>query len=337
MIVLLFVAVLAVLILSHELGHFIFAKFSGTKVEEFGLGFPPRIFGVKKGETIYSLNWIPFGGFVKIFGEDSKEKKSGSFSSKPAYVRAMILAAGVFFNLLLAWILLSVVYTTGAPMPVDDNAAGAVTILEVQPGSSAEGAGLVAGDKILGFNTTKEVQDFISANKGREIDLKFLRGKDEMVVVVTPNPILGIIMEKIGIVSLPAYKAVWEGAKDTVFLTVTITKLFGTLIVDIFKGGSLAGQVRGPVGIVGIVGDVAGIGFVYVVQFVALFSINLAVLNLIPFPALDGGRLLFLAIEAIRRKPINQKFFQWANAAGFAVLILLMLLVTYRDIIRLIT
>jgi len=323
------------LILSHEFGHFISAKLLGTKVEEFGLGFPPRLFGIKRGETIYSLNWIPFGGFVKILGENDIDKKSGSFSSKPAYARAIMLFAGVFFNLVLAWFLFSAVYMAGAPMSVNDNVDGAITILVVQPDSVAEEIGLLPGDRILEFSAVNEVQEFISSHKNQEISLNILRGKEIINMIAIPDPMLGIAMDKIGIVSLPFHKAFWEGAKDTIFLTGLIVKTFGLLIADIFKGGTMAAQVSGPVGIVSMMGSTAEFGFVYVVQFVALLSINLAILNMIPFPALDGGRLLFLGIEAIIRRPINQKIFQWSNAIGFFVLIALMLFVTYRDIVRL--
>jgi len=344
MTILLFAIVLAVLILSHELGHFLFAKLSGTKVEEFGLGFPPRIFGIKKGGTIYSLNWIPFGGFVKILGEDDTEKKSGSFSSKPIYVRAAILVAGVFFNLILAWVLFSFAYLIGAPTSVDGDTPGAITIIDVQKDSAAEAVGLMPGDKLkklsflnetLEVETITGVQEFVKIHRGQEIQLEYFRGEELLVASAVPEPILGVAMDRIGIVSLPFHKAVWEGTKDTVFLTIIIVKLFGLLIAELFGGGgALASQVSGPIGIVGMVGSAAKFGLVYIVQFVALFSVNLAILNMIPFPALDGGRLLFLAIEAIKGSPINQKIQQQVNMIGFAILIGLMLLVTFRDIVR---
>lgn len=350
--VLLFIAGLAILILSHEFGHFIVAKLCKMKVEEFGIGFPPRIFGIKKGETLYSVNWIPFGGFVKILGENDNEKTPGTFSSKPAYMRAAVLVAGVTFNVLLAWVLLSGSYVVGAPANVEDNATGSsITILDVQPGSPAESVGLMPGDRITSLsvsgqtteaNVITDVQEFTGKNGGTEIIVNFTRGKTEMSVMAVPdvNPesgrgALGIALGNIGIVSLPVHKAVWEGAKDTAFLTVAIVKMFGVLLADIFKGGDMAGQVRGPVGIVGMVGTVAEFGFVYVVHFFALLSVNLTIINLLPFPALDGGRLLFLLIETIKRSPINQKFTAMANNFGFALLIVLLVIVTYRDITRL--
>ena len=352
MTILLFIGALAVLIFSHELGHFLVAKLSKIKVEEFGIGFPPRIFGIKKGETLYSINWIPFGGFVKILGENDNEKTPGTFGSKPAYIRAAVLVAGVFFNVLLAWVLLSGSYVIGAPIAVEDNVAGAnVTILEIQSGSPAESVGLMPGDRITSLSVSNQevevknildVQEFTSKYGGNEITVNFTRGKEEISVMATPvvNPssgrgALGVALGNIGIVSLPIHKAVWEGAKDTVFLTIMIVKMFGMLIVDIFKGGDMAAQVRGPVGIVGMVGTVAEFGFVYVIHFFALLSVNLAIINLFPFPALDGGRLLFLLIETIKRSPINQKVTVIANNLGFALLVFLLILVTYKDIARL--
>jgi regulator of sigma E protease len=337
MTILLFIAALAILILSHEFGHFICAKLSNTKVEEFGLGFPPRLFSVKKGETVYSVNLLPFGGFVKIYGEDSVKKLPRGFGSKPIYIRGIILVAGVFFNLVLAWFLFSLVFVIGAPSSVGDDVADAhITILEVQPGTPAEMAGLQPGDKILGFNTVAEVQEFISLRQNQEIKLEILRGKEIINVAAVPDPMLGIAMDRIGIVSLPFYKAIWEGMKNTVFLTVAIVKALVGLFANLIKGVDVAAQVMGPVGIVGIVGTASEFGFVYVIQLIALLSINLAIINMIPFPALDGGRLLFLGIEAIKRSPVNQKAMAVANGIGFAILILLMLLVTYKDIARLI-
>ena len=352
MVILLFIVALALLILSHEFGHFICAKLSKTKVEEFGFGFPPRIFGIKKGETVYSINWIPFGGFVKVLGEDSADKQAGSFASKPIYIRAIILAAGVFFNLVLAWILFSVVFMAGAPSSVDDDAFGIVTILEVQKGTPAEEIGLLPGDKIqrlffegeiLESDNVIYVQEFISKHKGQEIEMEILRGKELIKVIAIPNPnppegvgALGIAMDKIGIVSMPFHKAVWNGAKDTVFLTVLITKAFANLITDLVTGAGAAIQVAGPIGIVNMVGTASEFGLVYVIQFIALLSINLAIINMIPFPALDGGRLLFLAIEAIKRSPINPKITMVANSIGFFILVALMLLITFQDIIRLV-
>lgn len=361
MVILLFIVILAVLILAHEFGHFIVAKLSGVKVEEFGLGFPPRIFGIKRGETLYSINWIPFGGFVRIFGEDSTDAEPRSFASRPIYLRAAILVAGAFFNLLLAWFLFSLVYVIGAPAPVEVGTEGSyVTILETQAGTPAEKAGLMSGDKIIklsyvsegggeefGIREVEDVQNFIKKYEGEEITIEYLRGKEYFSANAVPvsNPpegigSLGISMASIGIVSLPPHKAVWEGLKDTIFLLGLILQAFWQLISGLFTGANqMAGQVMGPVGIVSMAGVISQLGLVYILQFAALLSAHLAILNLIPFPALDGGRLFFLfveaIVEAIKGSPMNPKVFRFFNTAGFLILLLLIVLVTYRDIVKL--
>jgi len=357
MIILLFIAILAVLILAHEFGHFIVAKLSGTKVEEFGLGFPPRIFGIKRGGTVYSVNWIPFGGFVRILGEDSSTPEPRSFASRPIYLRAAILVAGVFFNVLLAWFLFSLVYSIGAPAPVQEGTEGSyITILETQAGTPAAEAGLVPGDKIVrlsyggdqdaetvDIHEVETLQSFVKKYAGEEIALEYLRGQEYFNVNIVPNPSppegtgsLGIAMSNIGIISLPPHRAVWEGLKDTIFLLGLIISAFWSLLYGLFTGGSeLAGQMVGPVGIVSMAGVISKFGLVYILQFMALLSAHLAILNLIPFPALDGGRLLFLFIETIKGSPVNQKITRFFNTAGFFILVALMLFVTYRDIVRL--
>ncbi len=338
-----FILVLSVLIFAHELGHFLVAKRAGIRVEKFAIGFGPSIIGFEKGETFYSLNLIPFGGYVKMYGEETQEKLPGSFASKSVGARASVVSAGVIFNLILAFLFLSLVYMVGAPVAVDEGERGNITILEAQAGSPAEKAGLKTGDQILRLSfgedvlevkTVTEVQDFISAHENKEINIEYLRGEEVLKTSATPSPILGIAMDKIAVVSYPIHKAIWEGLKETVLLTVMMVKMFGVLIVDIFKGGDMAAQVSGPVGIFSLVGQAAVFGFIYLLRFTALLSINLAILNMIPIPALDGGHLLFLAIEKIKRSPVSQKVMQTANLIGFALLILLMVLVTYNDIAK---
>jgi regulator of sigma E protease len=376
-----FFAVLAVLILAHELGHFLFAKLSKVKVEEFGLGFPPRIFGFKKGETVYSLNLIPFGGFVKIYGEEglpselpaevstqagalakeggaSQDKKS--FSSQRLYIKALILAAGVFFNLLLAWPVLTVGYLIGAPISVEnsDVSGGVLTnkgvmIIQVQENTPAEAAGLKAGDYLLRFISknneilevfdVKSAQDFIAKHTGTEIQIDYSRGGEKFSArttpLVKPEPgkgNLGIAMDYVGTIRLPIHRAVWEGLKSTIQLTAVISKALLNFFTDLFTKKEVMRQISGPVGIAGIVSSAAQSGFIFILQLVALLSINLALINIIPFPALDGGRLMFLAIEFVKGSPISPKTASIANNIGFTILIFLMLAITYQDILKLI-
>jgi len=362
--ILLFIIILAILILAHEFGHFIVAKRSGIKVEEFGVGFPPKIFGKKFGETEYSLNIFPVGGFVKIFGETpDQESISGpdaqrSFVNKPKYIQAAVLSAGVFFNILLAWLLISIGFIVGLPTSVDSIPAGralentSLVITEIIADSPAEEAGLNIGDTIVSLAsgesvvrnpTPEEVQNIIAGGLGENIQITFKRGKNpEETASIAPEegiidrPAVGIAMDEIGTLKLPPHLALWEGAKLTA--TLTEATFFG---LASFFGGIVTGQadlsaVAGPVGIVGIVGDASEFGFIYLLSLTALISINLAIINLIPFPALDGGRLLFLFVEIIKGSPIKPMVANTANAIGFALLVLFMVAITYNDIAKIV-
>ncbi|MDP3726208.1 MAG: RIP metalloprotease RseP [bacterium] len=364
--IIIFLIVLAVLILVHEFGHFIVAKKSGVRVDEFGLGFPPKLFGIKRGETEYTVNAIPFGGFVKIFGENPDEESlSGpdsarSFVNKPKWVQAAIIFAGVGFNFLLAWLLFSVGFMYGLPMSADIYPKGATVtnerllIADVKKDSPAEGAGLKAGDMILSLAVAdkaealsvldaEHVKEFITEREGKEIVFTYKRGQEELTTNIIPKtgvvkdaPGIGIAMDSVGLVKLPLHRAFFEGGKMTVFMIYAVIVGFGALVTDAFKGTADFANLAGPVGIVSLVGDATNLGFIYVLQFVAFISINLGVLNLLPIPALDGGRLLFLLIESVKGSPVNYKIVNTIHAVGFIALVLLMVFVTYNDIVRII-
>ncbi|OHA16210.1 MAG: RIP metalloprotease RseP [Candidatus Taylorbacteria bacterium RIFCSPLOWO2_12_FULL_43_20] len=363
--VIIFIIILAVLIFVHELGHFLVAKKSGIRVDEFGLGFPPRLWSKKVGETVYSLNAIPFGGFVKIFGENPMDDKSAdendksqSFSRKNRAVQAAVLVAGITFNIIFAWIIISIGFMTGLPTSVDETNSSRVrdprlVITQVLPESPAADAGLKGGDAIISLSagsqelqgdqiTVEEVQSFISSHPDTEIEARVKRGDVEEVISAMPEfgivegkPALGISMDMVGIMTLPPHLAFYEGAKLTGGLLKAITVGVADFIASAVTGQAKLSDVTGPVGIAGLVGDASKLGIVYLMSFTAFISLNLAVLNLIPFPALDGGRLLFVLIEAVIRRPVNPKVMHLVNSVGFALLLLLMLVVTYRDIIRL--
>ncbi len=363
--ILLFIIILAILILAHEFGHFIVAKRSGIRVDEFGIGFPPKLWGKKIGETEYTINLFPIGGFVRIFGETPDDESINgpdakrSFVNKPKYIQAAVLGAGVFFNILLAWFLISAGFMIGLPTPVDAVPEGrvlqniSVVITEVIPESPAKEAGLKVGDKILSLKagesgiilpSLQATQEFISSRGGEDIVIAMQRGKQPAkdftirpVDGLIERPAIGIAMDEIGTLRLPPHIALWEGAKLTTYLTQAtffgLASFFGGLVT----GEADLSSVSGPVGIVGIVGDASQFGFIYLLTLTALISINLAIINLVPFPALDGGRLLFLLIEILKGSPIKPVVANVANAIGFALLILLMIVITYSDIIKIIT
>jgi len=361
--ILIFLIILLVLVVSHEFGHFIVAKKSGIRVDEFSFGFPPKLFGVKKGETSYNFNALPFGGYVKIFGENPDEDsmngpdKDRSFVNKPRYIQAAVLFAGVTMNFLVAWLLLSVGFMSGLPTSVGSAPKGenienqALTVTSVLAGSPAEKAGLKVGDKIAKLESKDEVlvspspetlQSFIKNHGSEDINVSIERAKQESEVIVTPEinkasgaPMVGISMDVIGTLKLPIHKALWEGLKLSGDLVVATVVGFYHLIADGIAGKGDISAITGPVGIVGVVGDAAEFGFIYLLSFTALISINLAVINLIPFPALDGGRLLFLLIEKIKGSRIKPQVANMANIIGFGLLMLLMVVVTYHDIVKL--
>jgi len=361
--ILIFIIILAILILAHEFGHFIVAKKSGIRVDEFGLGFPPKLYGKKFGETEYTINAIPFGGFVKIYGENPTDVAPGgnddrSLIKKPRYIQALVIAAGVLFNILLAWILISWGFMIGLPTSEEALPRGGtlhnpqVTVTQVFEESPAEKGGLRVGDRIavLGSGaeaipprTIGDVQNFIAVSSGKEIDLQIVRGSEEHVISVIPEngvvperAAIGVSLDVIGKATLPLHRALAQGAILTGQLTQATTVAILGFIKTLFIGQGSFDDVLGPVGIVktGIVANAIDFGFVYILTLTALISINLAIINMIPFPALDGGRLLFLLIEAIKRSPINPKVATAANGVGFVLLMLLMVLITYHDIVR---
>lgn len=356
------------MVLIHEAGHFTMAKKFGIRVDEFGFGFPPKLFGIKKGETEYTFNLLPIGGFVKIFGENPDDENtngpdaSRSFVNKPRWQQAIVLVAGVVANFLLAWLLFSFGFMSGLPTSVSAEMKDVklsdvyLVVVSVLPESPAEIAGLKSGDKIVSLNHSHEkntdhvltdinpvtLKEFIQEHPGDEIDVGYIRGKNTEVIhtsilvgEINKQAAIGISMDQIGIAKLPVLASFWEGAKLTLFVTKsTATGLYG-LVSEAFKGkGSLDG-VTGPVGMVGIVGDAYKFGFVYLLSFAALISVNLGIINLLPFPALDGGRLFFLLIEKIKGSKMNPKVANTANMIGFSVLILLMIFITYHDIVKL--
>lgn len=348
--VLIFFAIILVIVLVHEFGHFIFARQGGIKVEEFGFGFPPRLFGWRGKETLYSFNLIPLGGFVKIKGEDEEIPESDSFSAKSISRRALILAAGGIFNILFGFILLSFLAWYGLPaLSLEEKAAerNKVVIMNVLEDSPAEKLGLKPGDILISgespnlkteFSSFFQAKEFIEKTKGEEIKFVYLRKGKELQLTVMIGPekdkYLGVAMANLTILKERWYKSplrgaamTWETIKGTAFGIYSLVK---NLIIR----EPVLDMVAGPVGIISVVNYSLGFGAVFVIHLAALISISIAVLNLFPFPALDGGRMAFLLLEAILRKPVNQRIASFVHAVGFSLLIILMLVITYFDIQR---
>lgn len=381
--IVIFVLVLSVLVFAHELGHFFTARRLGVKAEEFGFGFPPRalgfyrnkfkkwrlVFGSKTYEsleksadeninpnpksTIYSLNWLPLGGFVKIKGQDGDDKHDkDSFASQKIWKRLVILAAGVIMNVFLAWGLFSIGYMIGLPQVTETASKNAiisepsVIIASVIPDSPAATAGLQPGDiikQVGGQIITSEsaLQEIIGASDGQTVSLAVNRNGEDIDVLAEPaskdggRATIGVAIFASGTVRYPFFSAIFEGAKTTGLMLKEITVAFGSLFSNLFQGKPVADQFAGPIGIANVTGEAARLGFIYLLQFTALLSLNLAIINILPFPALDGGRILFLLVEKLKGRPVKQELEGAIHNIGFLLLIALIIFVTYKDIIRL--
>ncbi len=348
----------------HELGHFLLAKKFGIAIEEFGVGYPPRIWGKKIKGTIYSINWLPLGAFVKILGEDDNtEKSKGSFASKPLWQRALVLLGGVVSFWLVAFLIIAFLAGfSGVPTSVPDGFSGKdreiprVQIFSIAKNSPAEMAGLKPGDEIKKLQITNnkslitketnkvaEVQEFIVSHKGEEITLSLQRGKENLEVNVVPrvNPpkgegAVGVALVRVANMQVAWYKSPWIGLKITALQTKEIPIQWYEIIKKkINKEKTPEVQFIGPVGLGHIMTQAMQQGAGNYFMLVAIISIYLAFFNLLPIPALDGGRLLFLVIEAIKRKPVKPEVEQKITAVFFMALILMGLIFTFQDIRRL--
>lgn len=344
-----FVVVLGVLIFVHEIGHFIMAKLLGVGVEKFSLGFGPRIFGKKIGMTDYRLSAIPLGGYVKMVGEapDSELDESMiplSFSHKSVLRRALIVLAGPVFNLLLSVVIFFGFFQISG-LPILKPQIGAV-----QEAMPAHEAGIQAGDLVVsvdGHPVTKwdEMAAIIKESGGRSLELELLRSKDSVFVRLTPKltstkNVFGEEVDKyfIGITASGAFSIKrlnpFEAAVHGVSETWEIAELTVLAIAKILTGTLSAKTLGGPIMIAQLAGQQAEAGILNLIFFIALLSVNLGILNLLPIPVLDGGHLLFFLIEAVSRRPVNLKMREVAQQIGIFVLILLMIYVFYNDISR---
>lgn len=339
---------LSLLILGHEAGHFFVAKWFGLKVDEFGFGFPPRLFAIKprKSETEYSFNWLPFGGFVRISGErgemaafknsdethhENPRERARLFFAQPAWKKSAIVLAGVMVNFVIGWLLISFVFMIGTPQTL--------VITGVESDSPAAAVGLAAGDVVIGYTQSQPFIDYINAHRGQPTAVSVLHNGKQVTVTVTPRVspgpnqgAVGVELQQGGAPRENPLRALWDGLLSSGMLLWLTLGAFWQLITQLFLHASLLPGVVGPVGIFGVAQETGKIGIIYLLQLIGIISINLTVVNCIPFPALDGGRFLFVIIEKIKGSAVSEKFEAWMNGLGFAFLLLLMLLLTVRDI-----
>lgn len=352
MTLLIFLLILSVLVLVHELGHFLMAKKAGILVEEFGFGLPPRLWGKKIGETIYSINWLPIGGFVKLYGEDHSELENPvrTFFGQNKLVRFLVLVAGVAMNFLLGVVVFSIIYSRlGIPTQTET-----VRVMDVVPASPAGKAGFKPGEVVMAaarepIRSTDRFIEVIDANRGKEVEITLgdgTEGKYGRIVKVMPREhppegegALGVAISSVEMKQFPWWQMPMRGAavgvKEAFAWGVTIGSGLAHMVSRWVVEGRAPSDVAGPVGIFQLTGGVAQAGVLAVLQFMGVLSINLAVLNLLPLPALDGGRLAFLAVETVTRRRIKPGVEKLIHAAGMIALLGLMAVVTVNDVVRL--
>lgn len=350
MTIIIFILVLLVTVLVHEWGHYFAAKRSGMQVDEFGFGIPPRLFSWKRGLTRFSVNALPIGGFVRIAGETGDPRPDvlpgRLFTERPRYQQAIVLVAGVVCNFLLGWLLLSASYTIGVPHVAE---TGTPQVISLAPGAPAVTAGLELRDKVVAAKAgktelqhpdTEAIRSLLQAELGKEVTFTVDRKGTLHTVTVLPHHdatantyTIGIALEPLETVQLPVHKALVLGLKDAWEITKNVVHALGMLVAGIFtSGGAGLNQFIGPVGLATAVSDASQVGISYFFSFIALISLNLAVLNLAPFPALDGGRLLILGLETLTRRKFNKMVVGIIHTVGFGLLILLMIFLTIQDV-----
>jgi len=384
---LLFIIILSILVIVHEAGHFFAAKFFGMRVYEFGIGFPPRAIGwykdpntkkwvrVKRKSkstitntsasaareeeypgTVYSLNWLPLGGFVKVKGENGEEAaEPDSFAYHSAWKRLVVLVAGVFMNVVLAALVLGVGFMAGLPADfsegVDSRAivvqAPQVTIQQVIADSPAQEAGFKFGDKIIAVGGTEvatsgDMIAQVQSRAGEPTEFTVMRGEERLSIMATPEidqedniARIGAVLADAGVIRYPWYEAVWRGIVGAIFGFINIVIGFYLLIKNLLLGQGLIFEVAGPVGIAVIIGESARLGFSYLLNITAMISLSLAVINIMPIPALDGGRAFFVILEKIFGRRFSMKYEQLAHTIGFVLLLFLILVITTRDVLNL--
>ncbi len=371
--ILAFLCVLFVLVIAHELGHFIVARLFGITVEEFGFGIPPRIIGLKHKGVVWSLNLLPLGGFVRIKGyEDGVgAAEKDSFGHQKIWKRLSVVSAGVAVNIVLAWVLIVVGLSVGWPTDLGNTSIPNAYIKEreslvvfVEQGSVAQLAGIQNGDSVVqangkSFPTLDDLLAELQNFRIKEFDITIRRNKETLSFSLArplsaPLPMmydpktetskpadqsekerLGIGLNEVGVVAYPFPVSVWEGTKKTALFLGLIVTAFYDLFKNLFLHASVSQSLAGPLGVASLTGQVINLGFLYVIQFVAILSLNLAFVNFLPFPGLDGGRALFLVINKIKGRDIDGRIERLVHTTGIWILLFSIFLLTIRDIIHL--
>lgn len=352
--IIVFVLIFSFLVLIHELGHFWAARRAGVAVEEFGLGIPPRIWGILRKGTIYSLNAIPFGGFVKMKGEDTGANDTDSLAHASFGWKFLIITAGVIMNLLSAYVLICVGMWLGMPPLASDPTKmvdeasqinSQILVVEVADGLPAQKSDLKSGDVLVSIDGQKieSVGDLASnlSNK-KQVEVGYIREGEQFVttsgvVAQSGKPVIGVAVDEV--VSRVNYKwwmvPVWA-IQDFSQIVVKIGESIWAFVAQIFTTGSVSREIAGPVGIAKITAQAVDMGFIPVLQLMIFLSINLGLLNLFPFPALDGGRLVFLIVEIVGRgRRVSPVVENVIHNLGFILLLMLIAVVTYRDVLKL--
>ena len=354
-----FFFVLGVLVLVHEFGHFLAAKRLGIKVEEFGVGFPPRIWGKKIGETLYSINLLPIGGFVRLFGEDEAEasakfvsepgfEKKRAFFAKTPLERSSVLIAGVVMNFLLGWLIISFLFTQGVMTPTDK-----VHIDEVEKGSPADIAGLLPkdviseiksldGSQVFQIKSSKQLVETTDKFRGREIILAVEREGTFLDLPITPREKTSAIEGAMGVVVSnfeekvsPPHLAPFLGLKEAFNMSKQLILGIADMVIKLVTFRGVNRDIAGPVGIAELTGQAVKFGKLAVLELMGLLSLNLAIINLLPIPALDGGRLLFVALEGLTKKKVKPAVEKYMHQIGLLLLLTLLVFATINDILRL--
>jgi regulator of sigma E protease len=343
-------AVFSLLILAHECGHFFTARRLGCRVDEFGIGFPPRLFSWRRGLTRYSINLVPVGGFVKLHGEDEPTNDGEGFAQKPRWIRAAVISGGIIMNLLLAVGLFTAESWLGTyeileqripPSPRDE-----IVLVQVLPERPAAAAGLREGDVILAvagekIHAIETFQHLLGKHAGKEVVLRVRRGEEQLNVTVVPRLAppqgegpLGILIARQRFKRYGFWAGIMRGWRKAGEVTLFMLAALGDVLRNIIFRGALVTEVTGPVGIAVLTQRAAQLGLSHLLSFTAIISVNLALINALPLPALDGGRLLFLLVETIRGRPVPHRLERFVHGLGFALLLSLIIFITIVDVRR---